>query len=181
VWDLIRTMMRRLASWETHAKMRANAERADRKSEAVSLILSGLSRPPLSLYLASSLEPALQSLRIRQGCPSSTEATTINKVCASGMKSIMFAAQSIALGHRVRFHPTPHPTPHAALANALYVFHAPWWLLLSCNHCSLRIAPLDGREIQQTSCVCSLLPTGHYGGWRHGEHVQRAVHFAHRT
>ncbi|KNE66557.1 acetyl-CoA C-acetyltransferase [Allomyces macrogynus ATCC 38327] len=34
------------------------------------------------------------------GCPESTEATTINKVCASGMKAIALAAQSIALGDR---------------------------------------------------------------------------------
>ena len=35
------------------------------------------------------------------GLPDTTEATTVNKVCASGMKSIAFAAQSIMLGHRV--------------------------------------------------------------------------------
>ena len=29
-----------------------------------------------------------------------SDATTINKVCASGMKSIMFAAQSIFSGYR---------------------------------------------------------------------------------
>lgn len=34
------------------------------------------------------------------GCPSTTEATTINKVCASGMKAISLAAQNIALGQR---------------------------------------------------------------------------------
>lgn len=32
--------------------------------------------------------------------PDSTDATTINKVCASGMKSIMMASQSIQLGQR---------------------------------------------------------------------------------
>ncbi|XP_046848439.1 acetyl-CoA acetyltransferase, mitochondrial-like isoform X2 [Xenia sp. Carnegie-2017] len=32
------------------------------------------------------------------GLPTSTPCTTINKVCASGMKSIMFAAQSLACG-----------------------------------------------------------------------------------
>jgi acetyl-CoA C-acetyltransferase len=32
--------------------------------------------------------------------PDSTDATTINKVCASGMKSIMLASQSIQLGQR---------------------------------------------------------------------------------
>lgn len=35
------------------------------------------------------------------GLPLSTEATTINKVCASGMKSIMLAAQSLMCGHQV--------------------------------------------------------------------------------
>lgn len=32
--------------------------------------------------------------------PDSTDATTINKVCASGMKSISLAAQAIQLGQR---------------------------------------------------------------------------------
>lgn len=43
--------------------------------------------------------PARQVV-IGAGCPPSTEATTINKVCASGMKAITLAAQSIALGQR---------------------------------------------------------------------------------
>ena len=34
------------------------------------------------------------------GLKESTDATTINKVCASGMKAVMFAAQSIQLGHK---------------------------------------------------------------------------------
>ncbi|XP_017784569.1 PREDICTED: acetyl-CoA acetyltransferase, mitochondrial isoform X2 [Nicrophorus vespilloides] len=34
------------------------------------------------------------------GLPTTTICTTINKVCASGMKSIMFAAQSIQAGHQ---------------------------------------------------------------------------------
>ncbi len=42
--------------------------------------------------------PARQVV-MRGGFPSSTEATTINKVCASGMKAVMLAAQTIALGH----------------------------------------------------------------------------------
>ena len=33
------------------------------------------------------------------GLPDSVCATTVNKVCASGMKSVMFGAQSVALGH----------------------------------------------------------------------------------
>ncbi|KAI8098840.1 Thiolase, N-terminal domain-containing protein [Halteromyces radiatus] len=43
--------------------------------------------------------PARQAI-LAAGCPESTEATTINKVCASGMKSIMLAAQSLRLGDR---------------------------------------------------------------------------------
>lgn len=35
------------------------------------------------------------------GLTLSTPATTINKVCASGMKSIMMAAQSLMCGHQV--------------------------------------------------------------------------------
>lgn len=41
--------------------------------------------------------PARQVLRAT-GIPDSVDCTTINKVCASGMKSITFGAQSIMLG-----------------------------------------------------------------------------------
>lgn len=41
--------------------------------------------------------PARQSA-IKAGIPSSVPSTTINKVCSSGMKSVMLAAQSISLG-----------------------------------------------------------------------------------
>ncbi len=41
--------------------------------------------------------PARQAA-IRAGIPDSVPCTTVNKVCASGMKSIMLAAQTIALG-----------------------------------------------------------------------------------
>lgn len=41
--------------------------------------------------------PARQVM-LGAGIPESTDATTINKVCASGMKSIMLAAQSMQLG-----------------------------------------------------------------------------------
>jgi acetyl-CoA C-acetyltransferase len=43
--------------------------------------------------------PARQ-VALGSGCPVSTEATTINKVCASGMKAIIFATQSLQLGNR---------------------------------------------------------------------------------
>ncbi|CAO1632032.1 unnamed protein product [Parajaminaea phylloscopi] len=43
--------------------------------------------------------PARQVV-LAAGCPDTTEATTINKVCASGMKAVTLAAQNIALGQR---------------------------------------------------------------------------------
>lgn len=43
--------------------------------------------------------PARQ-VALGAGLKESTDATTINKVCASGMKSVMLAAQSIQLGHK---------------------------------------------------------------------------------
>eukprot|EP01147_Barroeca_monosierra_P000966 gene966-4210_t len=43
--------------------------------------------------------PARQ-VALGAGCTESTEATTINKVCASGMKAVMMAAQNITLGRR---------------------------------------------------------------------------------
>lgn len=42
--------------------------------------------------------PARQAA-IKAGLPNTVPCTTVNKVCASGMKSIMLAAQSIQLGH----------------------------------------------------------------------------------
>ncbi|MEO5907154.1 MAG: acetyl-CoA C-acyltransferase [Saprospiraceae bacterium] len=42
--------------------------------------------------------PARQAA-LGAGLPNTVPCTTVNKVCSSGMKSIMFAAQSIALGH----------------------------------------------------------------------------------
>jgi acetyl-CoA C-acetyltransferase len=43
--------------------------------------------------------PARQAA-LYAGLPVSTDCTTVNKVCASGMKAIMLGAQSIMLGHR---------------------------------------------------------------------------------
>ncbi|XP_034034843.1 acetyl-CoA acetyltransferase, mitochondrial [Thalassophryne amazonica] len=43
--------------------------------------------------------PTRQAL-LGAGLPLSTPATTVNKVCASGMKSIMMAAQSLMCGHQ---------------------------------------------------------------------------------
>lgn len=44
----------------------------------------------------------MMSLIVLLGLTLSTPATTVNKVCASGMKSIMLAAQSLMCGHQVR-------------------------------------------------------------------------------
>jgi len=44
------------------------------------------------------------------GLLDSTEATTVNKVCASGMKAIMFAVQSLMCGHQVSSDPTLYAT-----------------------------------------------------------------------
>ena len=43
--------------------------------------------------------PARQAV-LFAGLPQSVEATTINKVCASGLKSIMLAAQTIETGYK---------------------------------------------------------------------------------
>ena len=44
--------------------------------------------------------PARQAA-LGAGLSNSTPCTTVNKVCASGMKSIMLAAQTIMCGHQV--------------------------------------------------------------------------------
>ncbi|KAK4705572.1 acetyl-CoA C-acetyltransferase, partial [Phenoliferia sp. Uapishka_3] len=43
--------------------------------------------------------PARQ-VALGAGCPDTTEATTVNKVCASGMKAVMLASQNIQTGQR---------------------------------------------------------------------------------
>nr|XP_060463724.1 acetyl-CoA acetyltransferase, mitochondrial [Panthera onca] len=45
--------------------------------------------------------PARQAV-LGAGLPLSTPCTTVNKVCASGMKAIMLASQSLMCGHQVR-------------------------------------------------------------------------------
>ncbi|MBW0500942.1 hypothetical protein O181_040657 [Austropuccinia psidii MF-1] len=57
------------------------------------------------VYMGSVLQANLGQSPARQvalgaGCPDTTEATTINKVCASGMKSIILAAQNLQTGNR---------------------------------------------------------------------------------
>jgi len=57
------------------------------------------------VYMGSVLQANLgqspaRQVAIKAGCPESTEATTINKVCASGMKSIILATQNLQTGNR---------------------------------------------------------------------------------
>ncbi|GAB1604694.1 acetyl-CoA acetyltransferase, mitochondrial-like isoform X1 [Argonauta hians] len=51
------------------------------------------------LQAASGQAPTRQAL-LGAGLPIGTPATTINKVCASGMKSVMMASQSLMCGHQ---------------------------------------------------------------------------------
>ncbi|ORY92080.1 Thiolase, N-terminal domain-domain-containing protein [Syncephalastrum racemosum] len=73
---------------------RAAIERAGIKPEQVE-----------EAYIGNVLQGNLGQSPARQvvlgaGCPESTEATTVNKVCASGMKSITMAAQALKSGDR---------------------------------------------------------------------------------
>ncbi|XP_039255476.1 acetyl-CoA acetyltransferase, mitochondrial-like [Styela clava] len=57
------------------------------------------------VYMGNVLQAAEGQAPTRQaalgaGLPTSTPCTTINKVCASGMKAIMLASQSLMLGHQ---------------------------------------------------------------------------------
>lgn len=57
------------------------------------------------LYFGQVLQAGVGQSPARQvvlgvGCPDSTEATTVNKVCASGMKAVMLAAQNLQTGQR---------------------------------------------------------------------------------
>lgn len=76
----------------SHA-IRAAVERAGIGPELVQDVYMG---NVLSANLGQA--PARQAA-LGAGLPASVNCTTINKVCASGMKSVMLAAQSIQLGH----------------------------------------------------------------------------------
>lgn len=57
------------------------------------------------VYLGNVLQAGVGQSPARQaalgaGCPETTEATTVNKVCASGMKAVMLAAQNLQTGQR---------------------------------------------------------------------------------
>lgn len=77
------------------AKVAAEAvKRANIKNEDVEEVLFGQ-----VLQAGVGQAPARQ-VTIKAGFPVSTEATTINKVCASGLKTVALAAASIKLGDR---------------------------------------------------------------------------------
>src|SRR5207249_4552131 len=72
--------------------IRALLARARLKPEQISEVILGQ-----VLTAASGQNPARQA-SIKAGLPSSIPAMTINKVCGSGLKAVMLAAQAIALG-----------------------------------------------------------------------------------
>ncbi|CCG82834.1 Acetyl-CoA acetyltransferase [Taphrina deformans PYCC 5710] len=76
------------------AAVRAAISRAGIKPESVDEVYMGQ-----VLQGGAGQSPARQ-VTIAAGCPTTTESTTINKVCASGMKAVMLAAQSLQLGTR---------------------------------------------------------------------------------
>src|SRR5437016_7597922 len=72
--------------------IRALLARARLKPEQISEVILGQ-----VLTAASGQNPARQA-SIKAGLPSSIPAMTINKVCGSGLKAVMLAAQAVALG-----------------------------------------------------------------------------------
>ncbi|CAH7689075.1 acetyl-CoA acetyltransferase [Phakopsora pachyrhizi] len=74
--------------------VRATIERAGLKPSDVEEVYMG------SVLQANLGQSPARQVAIKAGCPDSTEATTINKVCASGMKSIILATQNLQTGNR---------------------------------------------------------------------------------
>ena len=72
--------------------IRAALDRADLKPNQVNEVIMGN-----VLQAGQGMNPARQA-SINAGLPVQVPATTINKVCGSGLKSVMLAAQSIKLG-----------------------------------------------------------------------------------
>jgi acetyl-CoA C-acetyltransferase len=72
--------------------IRAALERGDLKPNQVNEVIMGN-----VLQAGQGMNPARQA-SINAGLPVQVPATTINKVCGSGLKSVMLAAQSIKLG-----------------------------------------------------------------------------------
>ena len=67
--------------------------RAGIAPEAVEEVFMG------NVYSAGLGQAPARQAAIFAGLPTSTICTTLNKVCASGMKAVMLAAESIMLGH----------------------------------------------------------------------------------
>ncbi|GAC72979.1 acetyl-coa acetyltransferase [Moesziomyces antarcticus T-34] len=74
--------------------VKAAIERAGLKPEQIEEVYMG------NVLQGNVGQAPARQVALKAGCPDSTEATTINKVCASGMKAISLAAQNIALGQR---------------------------------------------------------------------------------
>src|SRR5712671_6136725 len=72
--------------------IRALLERGNVKPEQISEVILGQ-----VLTAASGQNPARQAL-IKSGLPNSIPAMTINKVCGSGLKAVMLAAQAVRCG-----------------------------------------------------------------------------------
>lgn len=68
-------------------------EKINLKPEAIEEVLMG------HVVQAGTGQAPARQAAIYAGIPDSVPCTTVNKVCASGMKTVMLAAQSIALGH----------------------------------------------------------------------------------
>ncbi len=74
------------------AAIRAALEKSSLKPEQVNEVYMG------QVVQAGCGQAPARQAALKAGIPDSVPCTTVNKVCASGMKAIMFAAQSIALG-----------------------------------------------------------------------------------
>ena len=68
-------------------------EKADIKAENVDEVFMG------NVIQANLGQAPARQAALGAGIPNTVPCTTINKVCSSGMKSIMFAAQALMLGH----------------------------------------------------------------------------------
>lgn len=75
------------------AAIRAALEKSSLKPEQVNEVYMG------QVVQAGCGQAPARQAALKAGIPDSVPCTTVNKVCASGMKAIMFAAQSIALGN----------------------------------------------------------------------------------
>jgi acetyl-CoA C-acetyltransferase len=73
--------------------IKAALERSGVKAEQVDEVFMG------NVLQAGEGQAPVTQASIYSGIPNTVPGTTINKVCASGMKSVMLAAQSIMLGH----------------------------------------------------------------------------------